>query len=258
MWACKNEKKRFKTLVKKRQFFVMTLLLILIEPVWAGTYELVMSKDKELCESMLGLYNKDMATYGRINYDAHEIFSQIKWENIDKLGDPLVRSYLRADFDINNDGKIETVIKFSGHVLAVDVDELSIYPGDEDIYVNPPPDKGGMGKLKDTPNLLFSGDNNIYYLRDLPEKLQEKILAYKLKHLPKYLKNVNTKDIRRDLGKSYIAGSFVLQPFIWHGTSYISMTNRNPEWFVVGKYKQAEELQDICYFYDHSHRFISY
>ena len=88
--------------------------------------------------------------------------------------------------------------------------------------------------------------------------LQEEDLAYKLNHLPKYLKKVNIKDLRKNLDKAYIGPSYVLQPFIWHGITYISMTDRIPEWIVVGKYKQAEDVQDICYFYDHSHRFINY
>lgn len=242
----------FKSFLKKRQFFLIGFLLILIEPAWAEPYKLVMSKDKELCESMLGLYNADMVTNGYIDYDSHEIFSQIKWESIDKLDNSFVMRFLRADFDINNDGKIETVIKFSGHVQAVDIDQLSIYPGDDDIYINPMPDKAGMGKLKDTPNLLFDSNNNIYYLQDLSEKLQDKILAYKRTHLPKYIKD------GKYMSKANVGGSFVLEPFIWHGTSYISITDRIQEWIVVGKYKQREELEDICYFYDHTHKFINY
>lgn len=244
--------------VISRVFLVIALLLTLIEAAWAGPYSLAMSKDKALCESMLSLYNKDMKTYGRINYDAHEIFSRIKWENIDKDNPfPMLNSWLRADFDINNDGKDETVVKFSGRVQAANLDTLYIYPGGSDIF-SKNTDTGKRGRLLETPNMLFEGYHSLHYLKHVPKLLQEKILTYKLKHLPKYLKKVNVNDLRRDIGKPYIAGSFVLQPFIWHGTTYISITNRHPEWIVVGKYKQAKEVQDICYFYDQSHRSVQY
>lgn len=219
-------------------------------------YILVMSKDKELCESMLGLYNTDMNTHGRIDYDSHEIFSRIEWEDLDDSDDSSA-IWLRADFDINNDGKNETVVKFSGHVQAADLDTLYIYPGDSDIF-SKDAITGKRGRLLDTPNTIFESYHSIYYLKDVSKSLQEKILVYKLKHLPSYLKRANVDDLRRDLGKPEIAGSFVLQPFILHGTTYISITNRNPEWIVVGKYKPPKEVQDICYFYDQSHRFIQY
>jgi len=244
--------------VIRRAFLVIALLMTLTEAAVAGTYSLAMSKDKSLCESMLGLYNTDMNIYGRIKYDSHEIFSRIEWENLNDLDHPIGTSDLRADFDINNDGKDETVVKFSGHVQAADLDILYIYPGGSDIFSNPNLDTGKRGRLLETPNMLFEGYHSLYYLKHVPKLLQEKILAYKLKHLPKYLRNVNINDLRRDLGKPYIAGSFVLQPFIWHATTYISITNRNPEWIVVGKYKQAKEVQEICYFYDQSHKFIQY
>lgn len=245
--------------VISRVFLVIALLLTLIEAAWAGPYLLAMSKDKVLCESMLGLYNKDMDTYGRINYDAHEIFSRIEWENIDTLNEDSFTHVQRAIFDINNDGKNELVIKTSLQEFNSFNETLYIFPADSDALSKLKPGKGGLEALSLTANFLFGDDTNqSYYLKSVPKLLQEKILVYKLKHLPNYLKNVNINDLRRDLGKTTIGPFFVLQPFIWHGITYISMTDRNQEWIVVGKYKQAEEIQDICYIYDHTHKFISY
>ena len=244
--------------VISRLFLIMALWFILGDASWAGPYILVMSKNKALCESMLGLYNKDMDTYGRIDYDSHERFSRIDWENINENEDDVISSLTRAKFDINNDGKNEIVVKFSGPVLAVNVDTLLIYPEGSEIF-SKDPETGKRGRLLNTSNILFGGNNNqSYYLKQVPKLLQEEDLTYKLKHLPKYLKKVNIKVLRKNLAKAYIGPSYVLQPFIWHGTTYISMTDRNPEWIVVGKYKQAKEVQDICYFYDQSHRFINY
>ena len=245
--------------VISRLFLIMALWFILGDASWAGPYILVMSKNKALCESMLGLYNKDMDTYGRIDYDSHERFSRINWQRIDDLHKPHVPPTTRwAIFDINNDGKDELVIKQTWTRNYLLEESLYIFPADSDVLLKLKSGQGGMKELFDDSNMIFSYKNIIYYLKDLPDSLQKKILAYKLKHLPKYLKKANIKDLRKDLSKARIAGSFVLWPFSWHGTTYISMTDRNPEWIVVGKYKQAEDVQDICYFYDHSHRFINY
>ena len=210
-------------------------------------YMLVMSLDSTLCHSMLDLYNSDMAASGQINYDDHEMFSAIDWEPIDP-------DYEKAVFDINNDEKDETVIKFSGHVLATNLDSLQIYLPDQQIFAKA--NNGGRGRLLDTPNSLFEGPPSIYYLKEVPEQLKKTILEYKLNHLPKYLRNVNLRDLRKDFEQPYIAGGFVVQPFKWNTIYYVSITSYNdPEWIVIAKYKEAKDVKDICYFYDQSHRF---
>lgn len=221
-------------------------------------YILVMSKDNELCKSMLNLYNTDMNTHGRIDYDAHEIFSRIGWEDVDILEPDPYATPQRAVFDINNDGKNELVISQTWTMNNALEESLYIFPSDNDVLSKLKPGKGGLAPLFDDKNMLFSYKNILYYLKDLPNVFQKKILSYKLSHLPKYLKKVRIQDLNRDLGKAYVGGTFVLQPFIFHGITYISITDRNPEWIIVGKYKQAEEVQDICYFYDQSHRFIHF
>jgi hypothetical protein len=41
---------------------------------------------------------------------------------------------------------------------------------------------------------------------------------------------------------------FVLQPFLWERAFYISMTGLERDWVVIAKYRQAENVQDVCYF----------
>jgi hypothetical protein len=40
----------------------------------------------------------------------------------------------------------------------------------------------------------------------------------------------------------------VLQPFLWERTVYISMTELERDWVVIAKYRQAEYVEDVCYF----------
>ncbi len=175
-------------------------------------YILMMSKDANLCNEMLALYNEDMNAYRRIRYDLHELFTIIKWQEDKEL------ELTHALFDINNDGKNELVINSRGRLHGIDIDNLYIFPEDSDVLSKLKPGAGGLHALMDSVE-LFSTHNNVYFLKDLPN-------AY-------------------DVGASVY---FVLKPFIWHGTTYISITDQTPRWIVIAKYKQAEETQDICYF----------
>jgi uncharacterized protein len=177
------------------------------------SYTLEMSKDDKLCNAMLVLYNEDMKTYNSIRYDQHEIFASIKWQADKKL------ELKHAFFDINNDGDNELVIKDHGMLSGRSVDTLFIYPADSDIFSKLKP--GWMPALFDTPNQLFSTNNNTYDLKALPKT-----------------------------SEFWVGVSFVLEPFTWKGASYISMTDDRPRWIVIAKYRQAAELQDICYFFD--------
>jgi hypothetical protein len=187
----------------------------------AGPYELAMSKNQELCETVLNLYNEDMDSSGKIQYDMHEIFKAIRWQPFD-LNEKKYPTYgcryvKQAQFDMNNDGKDDLVVKYSGCFRDNLTDSLFIFPSDSDILLHLRPGQGGLAPLFHTSNKV---DRNIYALTQL-------------------------KDGNRPL----IGGIFVLHPFIWESTSYLSMTDLRQEWIVIAKYKQAEELQDICYFH---------
>jgi uncharacterized protein len=178
-------------------------------------YKLVMSKDAKLCNAMLGLYNEDMKSIGRIKYEEHEIFSNIKWVNDDDL------DLKHAIFDINNDGKKELVIESTRGYHGIENDHFVIFPAESDVLSKLKPGPGGWMPMADNPNRFFSAHNNVYNLKELPESREAAVDVY-----------------------------FIIHPFIWGGTSYISLTDITPEWIVIAKYLKAEELQDVCYFYD--------
>jgi hypothetical protein len=189
------------------------------------SYTLVMSKDAKLCNAMLALYNEDMKAYKRIRYDQHEMFTNM-WKPVD-LHEANYPTYecsqlWRGVFDIDNDGKNELVVKASGCMSGILTDGLFIYPDNSDVLSKLKPGAGGLHALFDNPNHLFSSGNQIYLLKDLPK----------------------TPEV------AWVGGHFVLHPFIREGASYISMTDQTPRWIVIAKYKQAEEMQEICYFFN--------
>ena len=184
------------------------------------SYSLAMSKDPKLCNAMLTLYNEDMKNFHGIRYDQHEMFTRM-WKSVDQdeANHPTYgcSQLWRGIFDINNDGKNELVVKWSACLSGNLTDSLYIYPSDSDVLTFNPK-SGKLNPLTDTDNELGS---QVYHLKALPET-----------------------------SEFWVGGLFVLQPFIWDGTNYISMTDIRPRWIVIAKYKQAAEMQDICYFFN--------
>jgi hypothetical protein len=98
-----------------------TLLLIgisifLSSTSFADEYVLVMSKDDNVCQHMLKLYNDDLKEYGEIKCSQHREFNTIKWEERTYfcLFDGKMKTdipILISRFDINNDGKPEIIVK---------------------------------------------------------------------------------------------------------------------------------------------------
>lgn len=215
-------------IVKARYVGLALVVLLLTGGVaWAGqeAYRIVMSKDKELCEHVLQLVNADIKKYQSIRYQEHEVFSQIPWERIDKPSRfaPECSFLRKAIFDINNDGRDELVIKFSGCLRSQLIDSLYIFPQSSTILSKLKPDEpGGLSALFSDPDMLYQiGD--LYVLSDLkPEKTE---------------------------GLQAATGVVEVNPFVWRKTSYISIADLYPEWIVITKYVHRETFQDYCYFH---------
>ena len=198
------------------------------------SYALVMSKDTKLCNAMLNLYNKDMNDYGELRYGQHKVFTKIKWQPVG------TSSAEQARFDINNDGNNELVVKYTwGNLRGAPDDSLYFFPSNSDVLTKLRPGQGGLKALSDTTNKL---DLQTYALKNLPEPLEKQVVVNIRKKLSESVKNLDLKPS--------IGGHFILRPLIFDEISYISMTDITSEWIVIGKYKQADEMQDICYFYN--------
>lgn len=86
-------------------------------------YTIVKGQDKNICTSVLKMFNNDIEHYGKFIPENHSEFNWLKWENKyklynatlnpkgnEKIGEP--EFYQSAEFDLNNDGKNEIVWYF--------------------------------------------------------------------------------------------------------------------------------------------------
>ena len=212
----------------KRAAVIVAFLVLTAGAAWAGkeAYKLVMSKDKELCTGMLKLFNEDMKQYKEIRYDKHDTF--VRWEPVELGGNaPLAKScsiFQKSKFDINNDGKEDLVVKWSACLRDQLTDSLYIHPADSDAFSN----------------VTWQEHKALF---NTQEKVELAEGRYYLKELPKGKKGELTPRI---------AGVLVLQPFMNGKTAYISMTDLHQDWIVIGKYKKADTLEDVCYFHGKS------
>jgi len=103
-----------------------------IEPTAPGshTYQLAMSKDDKLCRHMLKLFNNDLAKYGYEQYDEHEEFNKIPWQDaqFSHESDGRIRytPVKGALFDINNDGIKDYVVKWEASLGGILRDGLYV------------------------------------------------------------------------------------------------------------------------------------
>jgi hypothetical protein len=207
----------------RRVVFAIVLLLATTGVAWAGkeAYRLVMSKDKELCQTVLNFFNADMKRYKEIHYD-DDIFQVVKWKAID-LGEETYGCYFlsHAMFDINNDGKNDLVIKERGCLSNILIDKMFVFPQDSDVLSRIHVGLGGGEALDQTKNKFFE-INTSHPLEGL--------------------------SFAESQGLPQGVGGNVLHPFVWKNTAYVSMTDFDPEWIVIAKYLEQQKFQDVCYF----------
>lgn len=199
-------------------------------------YELVMNKEKDtggdVCTHMLGLYNADLREARQIQYSKHPEFLALSWKPMNNLAGALKDmqdQFWLSRFDIDNDGKNDLVVKSQWSLHGTLGDELDIYSDSED---SPP-----IRNEFDVENL----------------KKSEGIIAAVGTY---YLRNIQGQ------GKGHmVVPPFVLQPFLYRGGAFISMTDYSAEfeeaiyesdvryekWLVIAKYRKSVGLEDDCY-----------
>ncbi|CBK40118.1 protein of unknown function [Nitrospira defluvii] len=95
-------------------------------------YTLLMSKNDKVCKHMLTMFNQDLVKFGTEKYDEHDEFRLIGWkkETVTRMdGDREVMDLVEvAQFDIDNDGKMNLVFRRTGPVSGYDRDTLYIFP----------------------------------------------------------------------------------------------------------------------------------
>lgn len=206
------------------------LWLLMTDLAIAGDYALVMGKAEAVCRHMLSLFNEDMRSFGELKYDQHEEFTAIEWTlanegycSCDQL----------AQFDVDNDGDDDTVLKDAGCVRNVLSDNLFIY---------------AEGKQAPQPPPHFVFDASIAkqasgVIGQFPHR------QYELRKLPKYREG--TAEFYHHIG-----GAPQINPFRFRGRYYLVLDNpfKQPPYnggkrftAIVSADKQGH-LTDHCYF----------
>ena len=144
---------------------------------------------------MLNLFNEDVKQHGELTYH-HEAFTRIQWEAIKNIYDERYPvhscdSLQRADFDIDNDGHSNLVLKYCGCLHDLMGDGLFIFPENSNILSRLKPGPGGLFDM-------FASANKFELTGDLYELKEAK---GKKGALPPIIGTV-----------------FVLQPFLWGQT----------------------------------------
>ena len=208
----------------KRFVFGLLLFMMSVGVVWAGErgYQLVVGRDSTLCARVLEAFREDVDDRGRLRYQ-HEIFRQITWKPIELKGQgPKTRhcsSLDRAIFDLNNDGRLDLVIKTTFCMKGSPSDSLYMFPADSAVLE--------QANWQDLSPLLAT-----------PDKFERTGGTYPLTQLPAEEKGVN---------RTPLTGVFTVQLFMLDGSAYVSLTDGRAEWTVIAKYLRDERFEDQCY-----------
>lgn len=197
------------------------------------SYTLLMSKDGELCKHMLTLFNQDLQKYGwkgDEHQEEHEEFKRVPWQpaRFSSVIDGRVE-YADAEgalFDFNNDGVQDFVVRWKASLSNARADSLFML------------DREMAKRANDLVSSEFWNARNQI---DLAGEGYGVSLPVKV-----------------------MAGLRVLQPFIYHETSYLFMRElfettliiSRPGYAVITKYGGGKfinrdlsgKMEDICYY----------
>jgi uncharacterized protein YecT (DUF1311 family) len=195
-------------------------------------YTLKMSKDDELCNHMLRLFNEDLDKYGwdgDSHQEEHDEFMRVPWQPAQvssQINGRVEQRYVEgALIDFNNDGTQDFLVRWKATLSGVRSDYLVLLGSDM-------ADKRTGLALKD-----FSAAD---------DQINLSVSAYHL--LPPY---------------TVVVGMRVLEPFIYHDTAYLVMrplfeaTWARSSFAVIAKYGSGKfinqeltgKMEDVCYYW---------
>lgn len=201
----------------------LVVLLLTCGVAWAGqeAYKLAIGKDGELCKAILQLVNADVKRYREISYEEHPYFKDIGWGPADAvLGEQFISNrcskYSVANFDIDNDGKRDFVIKHRGCL---------------------------SGKLTDSLYILDDTDATPKFKShsDIEDRSRAKV---PLEELNSYF-----FDLVPQSGSEYresIGGHLVIQPFSYSRANYILLTDEIRYWIIISRLTNSARMDNVC------------
>jgi len=200
-------------------------ILLIIVPVIAaaGSVQLMAVNDKPFCERVVELFQTNMGSGTRLNFDA-EPFSRVRWEPAVIAGAaPKSRRCSSLDktlVDLNNDGTKDLVVKTTFCMKGAPSDSLYVFPAD-------------------SPVLEQASWQNMAPLLATADKFERTGGSYLMTALPMSSNSMAPTPVLNTV--------FTLQPFIYDKKTYVALTDGRGEWTVIAKYLRGERFEDQCY-----------
>jgi hypothetical protein len=219
-------------------------------------YKLLMSRDDKVCTHMLALFNSDLKQFGYEKYGEHEEFKSIGWRKekyVRMEGERRIEGTAEvANIDINNDGTKDLVFRRTTSMRGYDRHVLHIFPN-----IATTEKEWTLDEMVRSPGRISHGGYS------LEQPFAKGQIKPKETTIPS------------------MASVSLLEPFILHGTTYISMrplyelvTGSEPvhefsRILVIAKYRSGKygggpepsepktgERDDICYYKVRTKKFV--
>lgn len=229
---------------------VALLCVLLVDPIAEAAapeqfkFILKWGQDKKLCPEITQVLSDEYNDHWIQDPPLHEWF--VHWDSIRSLGEQFKEEprfsgdhcslYQWAEFDIDNDGHLELVVKWSACLGGIRSDTLYIFRGEE-------PRAG-----------IYETLMNRYPPSDSPEAKanQERLLGqlsytgqrYELQKLPPFKNRFGRMELHG------IAGKVWIHPFLFGGQTYLNLHGLSGM-HVIARYHRSEkstaQLEDVCY-----------
>ena len=184
--------------------------------VSAALVEVVAGKDMSFCEKVAKFFGERLTP-------AADLLKTVEWKAVELKGQgPKARhcsSLDKAIVDLNNDGRLDLVIKTTFCMKGSQSDSFYMFPADGAVLE--------QANWQDLSPLLATSD-----------KFEKTGGTYSLTQLPAVEKGVS---------RTPLTGVFTVQLFMLDGSAYVSLTDGRAEWAVITKYQGGGHFEDRCY-----------
>jgi len=202
-----------------------------LDEKFAEAYTLLMSKDDELCNHMLELFNQDLEQYGESgdeHQEEHQEFKRVPWQpaRFSSVinGHTEYTDVEGALFDFNNDGVQDFVVRWKGSLSNARADSIFILGGE------------AVSKKNDLTSMEFGDAKDRIYLAGA---IYQPTTSPEIAVNPRVLEPF----IYRDTSYLFMRGLFEVRRTI---AGYAAITK-----YVGGKFVNREltgKMEDICYY----------
>jgi hypothetical protein len=197
---------------------VAGLLITLSMPglVPAALVEVAAEKNISFCEKVAKFFGERLAPNA-------DLLKTVEWKAVELKGQGTKTRHCssldKAIFDLNNDGRVDLVIKTTFCMKGGPSDSFYMFPSDSTVLE--------QANWQDLSPLLATSD-----------KFERTGGVYPLTQLPSGEAGVS---------RTPLAGVFTVQPFMLDGSAYVSLTDGRAEWTVIAKFLGGERFEDQCY-----------